>query len=156
VRVNLGSITLGISTEDFEGSTEVGVRQTCVIALPVARNVRRCSDVACLSRVTRRLWDQGTFPLLPACPPARLPAAVTVALVHALPSLQILERKAPPTFPIVVEIRARNFYVAHWVEDSVDQLLLGRIPVVQVGRGGRAGSGGDDHDLAPLLCREVH
>ncbi|GIL47410.1 hypothetical protein Vafri_4234 [Volvox africanus] len=44
----------------------------------------------------------------------------------------ILERKAPPTFPIVVEIRARNFYVAHWVEDSVDQLLLGRIPVVQV------------------------
>ncbi|KAG2453751.1 hypothetical protein HYH02_001962 [Chlamydomonas schloesseri] len=44
----------------------------------------------------------------------------------------ILERKAPPTFPIVVEIRARNFYVAHWVEDSVDQLLLGRMPVVQV------------------------
>ncbi|EFJ50933.1 hypothetical protein VOLCADRAFT_57504 [Volvox carteri f. nagariensis] len=46
----------------------------------------------------------------------------------------ILERKAPPTFPIVVEIRARNFYVAHWVEDSVDQLLLGRMPVVQVRR----------------------
>lgn len=27
--------------------------------------------------------------------------------------LQVLERKAPPTFPIVVEIRDRSFYVAH-------------------------------------------
>ncbi|GFR43595.1 hypothetical protein Agub_g4692 [Astrephomene gubernaculifera] len=44
----------------------------------------------------------------------------------------ILERKAPPSFPILVEMRGRNFYVAHWVQDSVDQLLLGRMPVVQV------------------------
>ncbi len=53
-------------------------------------------------------------------------------VTSSAPPVQILERKAPPTFPIVVEIRARNFYVAHWVEDSVDQLLLGRMPVVQV------------------------
>ncbi len=38
----------------------------------------------------------------------------------ALPSrTQILERKAPPTFPIVVEIRDRALYVAHWVEVRV-------------------------------------
>eukprot|EP00798_Chlamydomonas_sp_ICE-L_P015818 gene15818-21937_t len=44
----------------------------------------------------------------------------------------VLERKGPPTFPIVVEIRDRSFYVAHWAQDSVDALLQGRMPVVQV------------------------
>lgn len=45
----------------------------------------------------------------------------------------VLERKAPPTFPVVVEMRARGLYVAHWAQDSVDCLLLGRQPTVQVG-----------------------
>ncbi len=45
----------------------------------------------------------------------------------------ILERKAPPTFPVVIEMRGRGLYVAHWAQDSVDALLLGRQPMVQVG-----------------------
>lgn len=44
----------------------------------------------------------------------------------------VLERRAPPTFPIVVELRERNKYVAHWTSDSVDALLLGKSPMVQV------------------------
>ena len=46
----------------------------------------------------------------------------------------VLERKAPPTFPLVIEMRERAMWVAHWVEDSVDCLLNGKIPVVQVRR----------------------
>ncbi|KAJ9533750.1 hypothetical protein QJQ45_026792 [Haematococcus lacustris] len=44
----------------------------------------------------------------------------------------IMERKAPPTFPIVVEIRERGLYVAHWVQDSVDAMLAGQEVRVQV------------------------
>lgn len=44
----------------------------------------------------------------------------------------ILERRGPPTFPIVVEIRERSFWVAHWTEDSVDSVLNGKVPQVQV------------------------
>jgi stage III sporulation protein AA len=44
----------------------------------------------------------------------------------------VLERKAPPTFPILIELRERNKYVAHWTSDSVDALLLGKQPMVQV------------------------
>lgn len=44
----------------------------------------------------------------------------------------ILERKAPPTFPLVIEMRERACWVTHWVEDSVDCLLHGKDPVVQV------------------------
>ena len=44
----------------------------------------------------------------------------------------VLERKAPPTFPIVVELRERNKYVAHWTSDSVDAVLLGKTPMVQI------------------------
>mgnify|MGYP001080339109 CR=1 FL=1 len=44
----------------------------------------------------------------------------------------MLERKAPPTFPLVIEMRERAYWVAHWVEDSVDCLLTGKVPVVQV------------------------
>lgn len=50
----------------------------------------------------------------------------------------VLERKAPPTFPLVIEMRERALWVAHWVEDSVDCLLNGKMPVVQVRR--RVGS----------------
>ena len=46
----------------------------------------------------------------------------------------VLERKAPPTFPLVIEMRERAMWVAHWVEDSVDCLLNGKVPVVQVRR----------------------
>jgi len=44
----------------------------------------------------------------------------------------ILERKAPPTFPLVIEMRERACWVTHWVEDSVDCLLHGKDPIVQV------------------------
>lgn len=46
----------------------------------------------------------------------------------------VLERKAPPTFPLVIEMRDRAMWVAHWVEDSVDCLLSGKIPIVQIRR----------------------
>jgi len=46
----------------------------------------------------------------------------------------VLERKAPPTFPLVIEMRERAMWVTHWVEDSVDCLLNGKIPIVQVRR----------------------
>ena len=46
----------------------------------------------------------------------------------------VLERKAPPTFPLVIEMRERAFWVTHWVEDSVDCLLHSKVPIVQVRR----------------------
>ena len=46
----------------------------------------------------------------------------------------VLERRAPPTFPLVIEMRERALWVAHWVEDSVDCLLHAKTPVVQVRR----------------------
>mmetsp|Transcript_21011 Transcript_21011/g.50143 ORF Transcript_21011/g.50143 Transcript_21011/m.50143 type:complete len:534 (+) Transcript_21011:535-2136(+) len=44
----------------------------------------------------------------------------------------VLERAHPPTFPLLIEMRARANWVLHWVEDSVDALLQGRSPTVQV------------------------
>ena len=44
----------------------------------------------------------------------------------------VLERVAPPTFPLVIEMRERANWVTHWVEDSVDCLLHGKVPIVQV------------------------
>lgn len=44
----------------------------------------------------------------------------------------VLERKAPPTFPLVIEMRERAHWVTHWTEDSVDCLLHNKVPVVQV------------------------
>ena len=44
----------------------------------------------------------------------------------------VLERKAPPTFPLVIEMRERAYWVTHWVEDSIDCLLHAKVPVVQV------------------------
>ncbi|KAL4858387.1 hypothetical protein ACK3TF_001369 [Chlorella vulgaris] len=49
----------------------------------------------------------------------------------------VLERKAPPTFPLVIEMRERAHWVTHWVEDSVDCLLSGKVPIVQARGGGR-------------------
>ena len=51
----------------------------------------------------------------------------------------VLERVAPPTFPLVIEMRERALWVAHWTEDSVDALLHGKTPIVQV-RSRAAGS----------------
>lgn len=33
--------------------------------------------------------------------------------------------------PQVIEMRERAYWVTHWVEDSVDCLLTGRVPIVQ-------------------------
>ena len=46
----------------------------------------------------------------------------------------IMEREAPPTFPILIEMHERNFWVAHNVEESVDEVLAGGRPVVQMRR----------------------
>ena len=46
----------------------------------------------------------------------------------------IMERQAPPTFPILIEMHERNFWVAHNVEESVDEVLAGGRPVVQMRR----------------------
>lgn len=44
----------------------------------------------------------------------------------------ILERRAPPTLPVLIEMRERTDWVTHWTQDSVDCLLQHRMPVVQV------------------------
>lgn len=60
----------------------------------------------------------------------------------------VLERKGPPTFPIVVEMRDRGAWVAHDTSDSVDTLLKSRIPKVQVSCGGVTLSSA----CVPCLC----
>ena len=44
----------------------------------------------------------------------------------------MLERVGPPTFPIVIEMRTRAMWVTHWVQESVDALLNGKLPNVEV------------------------
>lgn len=44
----------------------------------------------------------------------------------------ILERKAPPTFPFLIEMRERNYWVTHRTERSVDMLLHGKKPFVEI------------------------
>ncbi|CAL9093635.1 unnamed protein product [Musa hybrid cultivar] len=44
----------------------------------------------------------------------------------------ILERKAPPTFPFLIEMRERNYWVTHRTERSVDMLLIGKKPLVEI------------------------
>lgn len=44
----------------------------------------------------------------------------------------VRERKGKPTFDILVEIRQRDHWVVHDVETSVDALLLGETPDVNV------------------------
>ena len=44
----------------------------------------------------------------------------------------MLERVGPPSFPIVIEMRARSQWITHWVEESVDALLNGKLPTVEV------------------------
>jgi stage III sporulation protein SpoIIIAA len=44
----------------------------------------------------------------------------------------VQERKAPPTFPVLIEMRERTKWITHWVQESVDALLQGAQPFVQV------------------------
>ncbi|XP_021593534.1 uncharacterized protein ycf45 isoform X2 [Manihot esculenta] len=44
----------------------------------------------------------------------------------------ILERKGPPTFCFLIEMRERHYWVAHRTEKSVDTLLRGENPLVEV------------------------
>ncbi|XP_057423406.1 uncharacterized protein ycf45 isoform X2 [Lotus japonicus] len=44
----------------------------------------------------------------------------------------ILERKAPPTFDFVMEMRDRHYWITHQTDKSVDLLLQGKIPQVEV------------------------
>ena len=44
----------------------------------------------------------------------------------------ISERAAPATFPIVAEMHARSMWVEHDVEVSVDDILVGNRPVVNL------------------------
>ncbi|VAI29120.1 unnamed protein product [Triticum turgidum subsp. durum] len=44
----------------------------------------------------------------------------------------ILERKAPPTFPFLIEMRERHYWVTHRTERSVDMLLHGKKPLVEI------------------------
>ncbi|MCO5602580.1 hypothetical protein L7F22_056714 [Adiantum nelumboides] len=44
----------------------------------------------------------------------------------------VLERKAPSSFPLLIEMRERSHWVAHQTDRSVDTLLHGRRPIVEV------------------------
>ncbi|XP_024516827.1 uncharacterized protein ycf45 [Selaginella moellendorffii] len=44
----------------------------------------------------------------------------------------VLERKAPPTFSILIEMRERSHWIAHQSDKSVDNLLQGKQPVVEM------------------------
>ncbi|KAL8060062.1 hypothetical protein ABFX02_03G129000 [Erythranthe guttata] len=46
----------------------------------------------------------------------------------------ILERRASPTFPFVIEMRERQYWVAHRTDKNVDELLYGKKPLVEVRR----------------------
>ncbi|CAK9174718.1 unnamed protein product [Ilex paraguariensis] len=46
----------------------------------------------------------------------------------------IFERKAPPTFPFLIEMRETHYWVTHWTERSVDLFLCGKKPLVEVRR----------------------
>lgn len=46
----------------------------------------------------------------------------------------IRERRAPPTFPFLIEMRERHYWVTHKTERSVDLLLHGKKPLVEVRR----------------------
>ena len=44
----------------------------------------------------------------------------------------VQERKAPPTFPVLIEMRERTKWITHWVQESTDTLLQNAQPFVQV------------------------
>eukprot|EP00775_Hariotina_reticulata_P010896 gene10896-11050_t len=63
----------------------------------------------------------------------------------------VLERKGPPTFPIVIEMRDRGAWVAHDTAQSVDALLVNKVPKVQLRL--RRSELSDESD--ELACLEV-
>ncbi|KAL0292539.1 UNVERIFIED_CONTAM: putative protein ycf45, partial [Sesamum calycinum] len=46
----------------------------------------------------------------------------------------ILERRSAPAFPFLIEMRERDYWVAHRTDKSVDELLQGKKPLVEVRR----------------------
>jgi len=70
----------------------------------------------------------------------------------------VLERKGPPTFPIVIEMRDRGAWVAHDTAQSVDALLVNKVPKVQVSQGRQWHSGIDPGTSRVKLhrLRQVH
>ncbi|KAK6116705.1 hypothetical protein DH2020_049525 [Rehmannia glutinosa] len=46
----------------------------------------------------------------------------------------ILQRRAAPTFPFLIEMRERHYWVAHRTDKSVDKVLHGEKPLVEVRR----------------------
>ncbi|KAI4366799.1 hypothetical protein MLD38_022623 [Melastoma candidum] len=46
----------------------------------------------------------------------------------------VLERKTLPTFPFLIEMRERHYWILHHTEKSVDKLMLGKLPLVEVRR----------------------
>ncbi|XP_027934035.1 uncharacterized protein ycf45 [Vigna unguiculata] len=46
----------------------------------------------------------------------------------------VLERKAPPTFDFLIEMRDRHYWLTHQTDKSVDMLLRGKSPQVEVRR----------------------
>ncbi|KAK4413474.1 putative protein ycf45 [Sesamum alatum] len=46
----------------------------------------------------------------------------------------ILERRSAPIFPFLIEMRERHYWVAHRTDKSVDELLQGKKPLVEVRR----------------------
>ncbi|KAL3641526.1 hypothetical protein CASFOL_016494 [Castilleja foliolosa] len=46
----------------------------------------------------------------------------------------ILERRAAPAFPFLIEMRERHYWVAHRTDKSVDAVLHGKKPLVEVRR----------------------
>ncbi|XP_015073728.1 uncharacterized protein ycf45 isoform X1 [Solanum pennellii] len=49
-------------------------------------------------------------------------------------SKSVLERKAPSPFPFLIEINERDYWIVHRTERSVDALLRGKKPLVEVRR----------------------
>ena len=61
----------------------------------------------------------------------------------------VMERQAPPTFPILIEMHERALWVAHNVEESVDEVLQGGRPIVQV-------RSRDEHTGEVIINRSVY
>lgn len=59
-----------------------------------------------------------------------MPTRVQACSVNPRAHMPLLSAPPAPLLQ-VIEMRERAFWVTHWVEDSVDCLLTGRVPIVQ-------------------------
>ena len=107
-----------------------GAAGICVMAAPAA----------CATACRLQSAPAGVHPAHVALQPLRCCHAGDETARARGTQKSVLERRAPPTFPLVIEMRERVFWVTHWVEDSVDCLLTGKVPIVQVGPGLGPGS----------------